>query len=60
MIGFAEGRTGEGLVGIGVALVECFSSMSTTVNMLLELKILGHNKYGLMWFPVCITSSEVL
>ena len=36
MIRFPERRAGEGLVGIpevGVAVVECFSSASTTVNV---------------------------
>ena len=38
---FAEMRAGEGLLGIpevGVVVVECFSSMSTTVNVLIELR----------------------
>ena len=37
----AEGSVGEGLVGfpdVGVAVVECFSSASTAVNMLIELR----------------------
>ena len=39
VIRFAEERVGKGLVGIlevGVAVVECFSSVSTTVNVLIK------------------------
>ena len=41
MIRFDEERAGEGFVGIpevGVAVVECFSSTSTTFNRLVELR----------------------
>jgi hypothetical protein len=40
VIRFAEGSAGEDLEGIlkvGVAAVECFSSASTTVNVLIDL-----------------------
>lgn len=41
VIRFAAGRAEEGLVGIPevvVAVVDCFSSASTTVNVLIELR----------------------